>query len=385
MKNIAIVIYLILALNRSFGQDTYTLDMESILNKRSFLSIENNYIDKIEYLPLQTNESCLIGNGATYTLTETYIVVIDTENCFLFDRSTGKFIRKIGNKGRGPGEYFNTNGFLQIEDQLIYFTGNNGELLQYNLNGDFIKTISIPEINNDFNSPSIPTKYSYLDKLIIAYFGNILGTEEKLISISNQDGNIIRLIPNHNQVEKKSSMSFSLEEAQFYHINNELYFKEDYSDTIFKVSKTGIKPHLIIALGKYRPPYESKWYSANDNEDITGKLVYTRKLRESKNLLLFEFEFNNKNYQAIYNKNVEQLYIDEKQEEIEVSINGYISFYPTSNVLDNYVLGCIDSYKVSDWFRQNSGKIQNIPADLQKLRKVKESDNPIIMIAKLKK
>jgi len=44
----------------------------------------------------------------------------------------------------------------------------------------------------------------------------------------------------------------------------------------------------------------------------------------------------------------------------------------------------IDAFEIVNWFSNNPDKAAKLPSHLQKLRNIKETDNPVIMIAKLK-
>lgn len=383
-NNILLIVLLFASINVCFGQTLLKIDIESILDKKHFSNSGVDYIEEIEFIPLQTAESCLIGVNADFSLTNNYIIVRDENSCFLFNRKTGKFEKKIGNKGRGPGEYRSTMGFIHYEEKMIYFSGNGGELLQYNFSGDFIKKVSIPGVNNGFTSPSLPSKYTYTKNFIVSYFGNMVGTEEKLLSISDHDGNVVKLFPNKNRVELKSNIAINLHESQFYHMGNELYFKEDYSDIVYNVSTTGLRPYMILHLGKYQPFYESKWYTNNEIKKLGNELIGLRHLIESKNFVFFEFYFNKKYYQAVFNKNNKKLSIEEKHEGFQLYEYGSCSFYPISNILNGYVLGFVDAYKIVEWYKHLSDKAEYKSEHLQKLKQVKVNDNPVLMLVKLK-
>lgn len=80
----------------------------------------NDFVDKIELIQLETTDNSLIGTLSSGIITDADIFIHDFRynNLFNFDIS-GKFKRKIGNRGRGPGEY------REIRDFCI---GDNGNL-----------------------------------------------------------------------------------------------------------------------------------------------------------------------------------------------------------------------------------------------------------------
>ena len=72
-------------------------------------------------------------------------------NVFIFDRSQikvvkfddkGKFVKKFGNKGNGPGEYKDASNHMIVNDQIIFCDQFSRKLVFYDNNGTFIENIS---------------------------------------------------------------------------------------------------------------------------------------------------------------------------------------------------------------------------------------------------
>ena len=77
----------------------------------------------VEYIPLETNDE-FITQGSVMAIGEKYILVKNWShdgNIFVFDRKTGKGIRKINRKGQGDGEYSFINGIILDEDNNEMF------------------------------------------------------------------------------------------------------------------------------------------------------------------------------------------------------------------------------------------------------------------------
>ena len=66
----------------------------------------SDLIESVEYIPLETTDECLIGDGVRYDFNDEYIIAGDLhgEAVYLFNRK-GKFIRAIGGRGGGPEEF----------------------------------------------------------------------------------------------------------------------------------------------------------------------------------------------------------------------------------------------------------------------------------------
>ena len=63
----------------------------------------------------------------------------------MFD-GKGKFVRRIGRQGQGPGEYSLVLSLdVDRENELIYLL-DNGKVNVYSLTGDYLKSIPLPEV-----------------------------------------------------------------------------------------------------------------------------------------------------------------------------------------------------------------------------------------------
>jgi len=104
----------------------------------------SEFIDSVKFIKLETTEESLVGSITKVLFVDEKMVIINEMGgeIFLFDNN-GNFIRKIANRGRGPGEYLNiTSCNYNSERQILsIFSDVASKLLLYNLNGDFIKEV----------------------------------------------------------------------------------------------------------------------------------------------------------------------------------------------------------------------------------------------------
>ncbi len=103
--------------------------------------------DEIKTIDLELTDQSMIGKlyfGERVLLMEDYIVIKDgLHMVYLFD-CNGKFIRTIGSKGQGPGEYTHVSDIAVDErNQFIYIAGDQ-KILQYHFNGCFISEQTVP-------------------------------------------------------------------------------------------------------------------------------------------------------------------------------------------------------------------------------------------------
>lgn len=82
--------------------DFFLINYEkSLLDKKNItLSM---IASKVEYIQLETHPDCLLNTNARFFFTDSIIFVDNHVNILKFS-NTGKFLKKIGTTGRGPGE-----------------------------------------------------------------------------------------------------------------------------------------------------------------------------------------------------------------------------------------------------------------------------------------
>ncbi|HHN47502.1 MAG TPA: hypothetical protein ENN08_00960 [Bacteroidales bacterium] len=59
-------------------------------------------------------------------------------------------------------------------------------------------------------------------------------------------------------------------------------------------------------------------------------------------------------------------------------------FHPISLSNRKELIGFLEPYKIRQWIAENPDKAAKLPLHLQKFKNIKETDNPVVMIAKLK-
>ena len=104
-------------------------------------------VDSIAVVQLETNDLCLISGIYKVLIYNGKYYILDRrqQNLFCFDQN-GKFLHKIGERGRGPQEY-EYLGSIAIDpyNEQLLLVVPFGSVLCYDLNGTFIEKISIPD------------------------------------------------------------------------------------------------------------------------------------------------------------------------------------------------------------------------------------------------
>lgn len=99
----------------------------------------------VEYVPLETSDEFLAQGNIAF-VGENIVVATNMRqgDILLFDRATGKGIRKINHKGFGPEEYIMPYNVVLFEDKNEMFVndGLTSKIQVYDLDGNYKRTIS---------------------------------------------------------------------------------------------------------------------------------------------------------------------------------------------------------------------------------------------------
>ena len=351
------------------GQD-FTIKIPSnIPDKMVYIK---DYFTTINYLPLETTDECLIGSLARYNIIEDYILVTSNDHCYLFNLSNGKFIREIGKRGNGPGEYRSGQGYYNPYSKTIYFPDWNSGFLKYSLEGKLLSKITIPEHSSSLEYPSFATTFSFISEdLICAFFLNINGAESKRVMIFSESGEIIKLFPN-NRIIKTNASVISIGRDNFYRNNNKLFFKEEFVDTVYTVTKEKLSPAYIIDQGKFKIKYENRY-------DNPFKFQPVTLIMENNNYVILQWITYGEKCYTIYDKNNNICNSYVAKEGFIDNINNFMPFLPTTVSYDGAFVSILEAFKVVEVLEKN--KMKNNPG-LAPLLKVNEYDNPILIIAR---
>ena len=137
----------------------------------------SDIVKGVEYVKLETQDSILVGDIKQLKRTEKFVFIYsrNQNHVMMFDTS-GRFIRKIGRVGQGPGEVTNIN-FFTVSDSLvfIYPFSRNGSLTVYDMRDNiFVKEIPLKWPN--FYSEAIDV----MEDCLIYYPGTVSNGNERV-------------------------------------------------------------------------------------------------------------------------------------------------------------------------------------------------------------
>jgi hypothetical protein len=133
---------LLASCNNSINSDLpYGIDLEKSITNINSIPL-STLGRKLEYVPLETDTACLIQNISNAFLTDSLIFISDYKRLFKFDKD-GKFLKQIGSKGRGPGEYPSLGNFIIDQYSREIFVLSSRIVLVYDFDGNFKRDFKI--------------------------------------------------------------------------------------------------------------------------------------------------------------------------------------------------------------------------------------------------
>lgn len=380
-KNIIIVFISLIVFgscNQGVYQDTLIINPENTIEREVWLS---EFTDDIKYIPLN-NEVMFQHPNRIETTKELFVIKVYPGGILTFDQE-GNFIDNIGREGRGPGEYL-SGGYFSInrEDELVYILDVlANKIITYTFLGEFVREFSIAKYEDRF------WDIQYLNgKLYLAGVINF-GYSKHDWLITDTLGNLYSYKYNHIPRFESRSSSFG---GMFVSGDN-LYYWNNFNDTVFLIQDSLYQPAMYFAQGDFRHPHitnDRKYYSTLSIINTDGFLFLT-------------YVYQQYLQSGFIRKNDDKLNVTGKSNSpfrfdipgISNDLDGgpaVTPFYYYRENGEEYLIGWIHAYKLkmhveSEAFRNSTPKNPEKKEELEELaQKLTENDNPVLMMVKLK-
>ena len=320
-------------------------------------------VESIIYIPLETNDKCLIGEISKSIFSENYVLLSCrvTKRCFLFSR-TGRFIAQIGNVGQGPGEYVYLSNLIRIDEknnQIIIHSITPDQLLYYDLEGRFIKSVHIED------AAHFPDAAHFKDGLKIMSYQNGFyllkttnnGNTQYSYTIMDDNFNIItkKITPIPFTMKQTNSLVTRGESFCQYIYDNQVHVRENMlNDALYKINYDfSFTPKYVINAGKYEITPEIR-----SDADLF--------MREARNMLTMMSMFETKDYLLLsymildefrvpcyYQKKEDKLYYFSSTSGIPNDYDGGLDFWPeyqaNNQLITFYYTHQIEGHKNSSY------------------------------------
>jgi hypothetical protein len=380
-----------------FNPDNFfQIKYEILLKMKETIGL-SQIASNVEYIKLETKDDCLMWGGVKrYLFTDNFIFISNKDHILKYSRD-GKFIRKIGAPGRGPGEIdLIVNMSILPDKKLIIVQTNVGrKLLYFTFDGAFVKTVGFTSF--------VPYVKVLRDGKYLTHDDGGSGKNKYTFCLVNEKMDTLSVIKNYNHWVYTQNMMIGIGYPQFepyYESGGKNYFKTMYNDTVFSVSSDKIIPSYYIDLGKYRLPNELRPERLGpDNiqkfRDNGLNYYFANVFQGSDKLFLTTYCYgkNPQNYFLFKPENQTGSLLVNKSGVSTGFVNdwdGGIDFWPIGSINDRQVfmpISILSIQKELDRIKTNKESIKFPEKQQQLIKMITESDpfnNPIIMIVSLK-
>lgn len=341
--------------------------------------------DSVRFIPLETNEKCLIRDivYANILKTDKYFFLPWIEALFQYTKD-GKFVRKIGRKGSGPGE-FNWISQIDVDEKngLLFMLTTSKRINVYDVeSGKFLRSMKCPDIDSgDFAMLDDTTSVTFLR--------NTNGKRKIRLFVADTKGDTIKAFPRSDLFELNSKYSWMMgsnSDRYMFHYEDMVCCKDYYNDTLFTVTRDLLEPRYIFEMGKYSLPIECRLeYLDGDGKRYQSLAApYVRyQAIETESYLFMPFS----NWAGEGARNPRMAMFDKKTGDCFKVAGGYIKNdlggglpLRPATALDSKTL--VFSWEVQQIFKE----AEKNPAILEydQLKGIKEDDNPVLMVVYLK-
>ena len=367
--------------NKQSRDELIIVDISKSYPKKEL--ILQDFMD-VEYIALETTDEFLT-QGAVRDVGKEYILVanrINDGDIFIFDRKTGKGLRKINRKGQGPEEYVNVNGIILDEANGEIFVNSEAskKILVYDLYGQFKRCLSFSQ------DVSYTDFFEYDRDNLICYDmsdyykkGEDRGKSYHVI-ISKLDGSIIReiFIP-FRTINTPIVRDGDNAVVGFYYKIRPTHGKwilvDASSDTLYNYTPDGRLSPFIVRIPSAHDMEPAVFHTmgiVTDRyyfiETIINKFNFEKGNGFNGDELMYDKEEN-----AIFQSNV---YNDDYAEKSTVAMIERPINREIESGIDLQAYQLVEDYKNG---RLKDGRLKEIAA------KLNEEDNPVIMLTKHKK
>ena len=233
------------------NQNLYVIDVDKAEQEEKILL--SDICSNAKIIILETNDDVLIGHVGGVQAYKDYIFVLDEQDSnfglYAFNRD-GKFIRRYGSRGIGPGEYLSIKDFtIDAENEIIYLLDDGGhQILRYDINtGRYINKIEIKDkvfncFHLQYNNEKLYTSISYWhtknDGCLLQEIDPSTGRQTQCWLDAER----------YNLGWDGSRWGLGRNEESFFYVRHQetCKYMDYFMDTIIAIGKNQIEPYAVI-------------------------------------------------------------------------------------------------------------------------------------------
>lgn len=326
----------------------------------------SDLMEDVKLIKLASADSVVVGEVSKLKFFEGKFYILDRKalkGIFVFNKD-GSFVRKFSVAGKGPGEALDIVDF-DIQDNKIYLLDLAAKKqLIYQLNGEFINEIKLP---NRY------LQFEFLEDNTILYLkeqGNKTDKAEGKIVLTDIEGKTTQEFLFRQNVDGNLRLPMV-----FSKYKNTVLYWEIFNDTIYRYQDAGFKTAYEVNFGDKKIPKKvmdlplmERLTELNNSPALYAGIIDN--CLECDKYLLFNFKTNGETYSAVYDKEKKTCTTVKNFEVEEFNIKVNAIQYK----LDQSSFASVIYPSQMRWLN-GDGKLKNT---------INEFDNPLILLMTLK-
>ena len=335
-----------------------------------------SFVSKVTVIPLETNDNCLIGQRIMFSVKfhQNLFYISFREKLLVFDLN-GNFVREIGRKGAGPGE------FIEVRD-FIFTDNNTIELLDflkidsYTMEGKHIDSKRFNYMGTNFHCNPMNFCRSYSSGYYL--WGGVIYHDEEL----REKCNLMYRINSDMQIENGY---FSQKYGDGGWQNRFKYYKDI---TMFAPSAYDYNVYQIDNKDsiKIRYSFDFGEYSFDSSKDVDRQYIshegYVRDIHdyhETERFIYFHITHQNYIHNLLYSKITGQTYIQSLKQAVSRKDFG---LYNCEALYNDQLVAVVDVSYIKHYLKRMSHE-EIKKWGFEELHKLDDEANPILIIYKI--
>ena len=365
------------------------IDVEDALNHLADELKMSDLYDTVRYVPLETNDSCLVGDRPYMVTTDKYLLVSYAQSpaILTFDKETGRFVARIAHQGQGPEEYTSGTICYNEHDGLLYFLREPNQIQRYDPTDGYHGRIVLQGVKRTSSN------FLFTDSLIISHNQYMITPNERILDIFNYRGELVdSLIDPMVKAGYEAGRSVqglyqsNLGRTSFlwadygngsiwadmlsnsYVHDGALKYRRAFCDTVYALKDGRLEPSIAFHTGKLHFPLEGR----TRRTGVADKVLITGTFETPTQVFFYcarnVYGDEPETYRGVYDRRTGATRLTPDNGELEDDLTHFLPYGGRP----------LEAYRVVEWLAAHPEAKKN-PA-LAPLLKVQEEDNPVAVI-----
>ena len=245
MKHLVYILFLFAAVACSTTPSSSglkTITLREVQSKPAAEVLQQEELNaSVKMIPLETNDSCLLG-AVEQLVDAVCLWVVSNSQIYQFDH-TGKFIKKLGRKGQGPGEYLSPYRICAdpLTKTLYVLDFFGRKTLAFDYEGNLLYNIPLPKEDYSLDRFAVAQ-----GKLLYSSFYNSVSPD--LFACDLATGKLDTISFRDREMGREAFIG----ETFIYPLKGATYLYHYFNDTVYAFDGTKLTPHYLLDIGSYK-------------------------------------------------------------------------------------------------------------------------------------